>query len=78
MSATGQTKPTNRLADLLKARGWTERTLASQTGLGESYINRLKNGRVSSPSLVTAGKIAKALGVTVEEGFPLQAGGRRG
>lgn len=71
-------KANNRLADLLQARGWSERTLASQTGLGESYINRLKNGRVKSPSLVTAGKIARALGVTVEEVFPVQARGKRG
>ena len=73
-----QVKPTNRLAEILKAHGWTQRILASQTGLSESYINRIKNHRVESPTVATASIIARALRVTIEEIFPYEAGGRRG
>jgi len=37
------------------------------TGLERSYISRFESGRVPYPRLQTVAKIAKALGVTIEE-----------
>ena len=69
METARMTQPRTRLATLLKARGWDERVLASQTGLSESYLNRLKNGRIKSPSVRIASKIARAFGLAIEEIF---------
>lgn len=57
-----------RLSKILFDKGWTEMELSRRTGLAQSYINRVKNSRVT-PTVRTALKICLALGVAVEEAF---------
>ncbi|MFT4572388.1 MAG: DNA-binding Xre family transcriptional regulator [Hyphomicrobiaceae bacterium] len=57
-----------RLSKILFDKGWTEMELSRRTGLAQSYINRVKNARIT-PTVRTALKICKALEVRVEEAF---------
>jgi transcriptional regulator with XRE-family HTH domain len=45
----------------------TQKQLAQKTGLSQSYINELENGRKSNPSMSVVVKLARALGVPVSE-----------
>lgn len=56
---------TNRLAELMAERGLNQERLAALTGLDQSHISRLIRSK-SVPSLNTAAKVAKALGVSIE------------
>ncbi|MFC1895065.1 helix-turn-helix domain-containing protein [Thermodesulfobacteriota bacterium] len=54
------------LAFLLKQRGWgSETSLATEIGLSQSYVNRIKHG-LKDPSLLAMHAIADALGMTYE------------
>ena len=57
-----------RLSKILFDKGWTEMELSRRTGLAQSYINRVKNARVV-PTVRTALRICRALGVAVEDAF---------
>jgi transcriptional regulator with XRE-family HTH domain len=57
-----------RLSKILYDKGWTEMELSRRTGLAQSYINRVKNSRVT-PTVRTAMRICLALGVSVEDAF---------
>jgi len=57
-----------RLSKILYDKGWTEMELSRRTGLAQSYINRVKNARIT-PTVRTALKICVALGVPVEDAF---------
>ena len=54
-----------RLADFRIERGWTQRELAERAGVSISLVKRADGGSAVRPS--TALKLAKALGVTVEQ-----------
>lgn len=66
------------MADLLRnqlrlaraERGWTQADLAARVGVTRKTINTVENG-VFVPSTVLALKLARALGMTVEEVFQL-------
>jgi len=45
----------------------TQKQLAQKTGLSQSYINELENGRKSNPSATVIFKLADALDVPVSE-----------
>lgn len=55
-----------RIRALREAAGLTQVELAVATGLEQSHISRLENGK-HSPSHLTIEKIAKALGVNAKE-----------
>jgi len=64
-----KTKPAtfgDRLRAVLAARGITVYRLAQLTGITQSHVYRLVSGE-QQPSLDVAGRIADALGVTVDE-----------
>ncbi len=66
----------NDLGRVLYARNLREHDLARRTGLTESHLNRIKNGR-AMPSLETALRICAALDLPVESVFHLETGSPR-
>ena len=55
-----------RIKSLRKSKGFTQEELAQRTGLPQSHISKLENGK-HSPSAMTLEKIARALGVPTAE-----------
>jgi putative transcriptional regulator len=63
--------PANRVAQLRKAAGLTQRALAEKTGLSQRAITYIEQGD-KSPSVANAQRIALVLGATVEDLFPVE------
>jgi transcriptional regulator with XRE-family HTH domain len=61
----------NRLNRILHDRGLAEGEVAMVARLDQGHLNRIKNGRVR-PTLVTAMRIARALGASVNQVFYLE------
>jgi len=61
----------NRLNRILHDRGLAEGEVAMVARLDQGHLNRIKNGRVK-PTLVTALRIANALGTSVNQLFYLE------
>ena len=59
----------NALSCLLADRDWTDGVLAARTGIERAHVNQVKNGR-ALPTVATALRIARALGVPVAVAFP--------
>lgn len=57
----------NKLNKLAKEKGLSRYEIAKLTGLAESNINRIFNGEITNPTILTAYKIAKVLGVRIED-----------
>ena len=55
----------NKILQALKKKGWSQGMLARAAGLDRMYINKLIH-KTKHPSIWTALKVAKALGVPVE------------
>ena len=55
-----------KLRDVRRSRGMTQRDLARVTHLAESYISRLENGSIA-PGIDLVARVARALGVQVED-----------
>ena len=53
---------------IMAKQGITENELSRMTGITQSYINRLKNERIT-PTVKTAAKICSALNTTIEDAF---------
>jgi transcriptional regulator with XRE-family HTH domain len=51
-------------------RGYSVRELAERAGVGYVTVSRIENGRMS-PTVDMLEKLAKALGITVREFFPI-------
>lgn len=60
----------NRIHRLLHDRGIRESDFVRQLGMEQGHFNRIKNGRVS-PRIESALKIARGLGLSVDEVFYL-------
>ncbi|MHB8124619.1 MAG: helix-turn-helix domain-containing protein [Desulfitobacteriaceae bacterium] len=60
----------NRIKEIMKSKGITQRDLESMTGIGQGEISRILNDLKPKLTLVTAKKIAKALNCTVEYLWP--------
>ena len=60
----------NRLNRIMHDRGLAEGEVAMVARLDQGHLNRIKNGRVC-PNLITALRIAHALGTSVNEVFYL-------
>ena len=56
-----------RLRQLRLARGWRQTDLAQKARVTQALISQLETGKKVSPSVVPLLRIAKALGVSVEE-----------
>jgi len=50
------------LRQLRNERGWSQERLAERADLNRSYVGEIERG-IASPSLATAGKLARALEV---------------
>lgn len=57
----------NRVAELLKKRGWNQVILAKKTGLTQSQISMILSGRRLKIRLDTVEKIAKGFNMTLDE-----------
>src|SRR5580692_33092 len=55
-----------KLRQVRRSRGMTQRDLARVTHLAESYISRLENGAIA-PGIDLVARLARALGVPVED-----------
>jgi transcriptional regulator with XRE-family HTH domain len=55
-----------RLARLREARGWSAYRLAKEAGVTSGQLSHLESGR-RGPTLETARKLARALGVSLAE-----------
>ncbi|MDP2807415.1 MAG: helix-turn-helix transcriptional regulator [bacterium] len=62
-----------RIRELRKARGLTQEQLAERTDLDYTSIGSLERG-IFNPSLNTAGKIAAALGISIQQLITIPAG----
>ena len=58
--------PGERITDLRKARGWDQKTLAENSGLSESQISRIENGKIGKLSHDILIKLAKAFHVSTD------------
>jgi transcriptional regulator with XRE-family HTH domain len=56
-----------RLRRLRKAKKWTQDDLAREARVSQPLVSQLESGKKANPSVVPLLRIAKALGVTVEE-----------
>lgn len=59
-----------RIAQLRKARGWTQAELAARAGVHPNYITLLETGRRPDPGITLVCKLARALGVSVDAFCP--------
>lgn len=58
------------IRDLRKALGWNMEKLAEMADTTASTISRLEAGKMPNASVLTIRKIARALGVTVDDLCP--------
>lgn len=61
---------TNRIRELRKARGWRQEDLAAALGVSRQTIIAIENDKYN-PSLELAMKLARTMGLAVEEIFSL-------
>lgn len=59
------------MKEIREEKGITQIELAKQCGIQQATVSDIERGRVKSPSVDTAQKIAKALGVSIGELFPV-------
>lgn len=62
----------NRLQELRWQKNFSQAQLERISGVSKTVISRLENDRTASTSIENAYKLAKALGVTIEDIFPNQ------
>lgn len=60
-----------RLKELRMKKGLTQEELAEKTGLSVTFVGLVERG-INTPSLETCNKIARALGITLDELFYFQ------
>ena len=57
-------------------RGYSVRELAKRAGVGFVTVSRIENGHMS-PTVTMLEKLAKALGISLRNFFPLERAARR-
>ena len=62
-----------RLAEVRRAKGWTQEQLAAASGVHRVTIARIENGK-ASPNVETLERLARALGVLVDDLIDKKAG----
>ncbi len=55
------------LAKLRKQKGWSQEKLAVESGVSYNTIIKLERGRIENPKIDTVLKLAKALGVNIDD-----------
>jgi len=61
----------NRLREVMFFKGITQNELEKLTGIGQSELSKIINDKKPGLQLRTAQKIAKALGVKVDDIWPI-------
>lgn len=59
----------NNLAERRTLHKWSQRELSNISNVAQPIISDIENGKIKSPTVETAMKLAKALGCTVEDLF---------
>ena len=59
-----------RLKELRQGSGMSQRAFAENTALSFTYVSKLENGRISSPSAETIQKMSDVLGIGLDELLP--------
>ena len=67
MDESGTTTFGERLRELRRRAGFSQRDLANRTNLDFSYISKVENGRLPPPAADTVVAISRELGVPAEE-----------
>ena len=62
----------NKISEILGQRNMTQHELARMAGLPDAHLNRIING-YRIPTIVTAMKICRALGLPIEQVFQVAA-----
>lgn len=58
---------TRKIKDLMKEKNMSIYRLSKETGISDSLLGKILNGKVENPRIQTIKQIAKALNVTIDE-----------
>ena len=58
---------TRKIKDLMKEKNMSIYRLSKETGISDSLLGKILNGKVENPRIQTVKQIAKALDVTIDE-----------
>lgn len=58
---------TRKIKDLMKEKNMSMYRLSKETGISDSLLGKILNGKVENPRIQTVKQIAKALNVTIDE-----------
>ena len=58
---------TRKIKDLMKEKNMSIYRLSKETGISDSLLGKLLNGKVENPRIQTVKQIAKALNVAINE-----------
>ena len=58
---------TRKIKDLMKEKNMSINRLSKETGISDSLLGKILNGKVENPRIQTVKQIAKALNVTIDE-----------
>ena len=58
---------TRKIKDLMKEKNMSIYRLSKETGISDSLLGKILNGKVGNPRIQTVKQIAKALNVTIDE-----------
>lgn len=58
---------TRKIKDLMKGKNMSIYRLSKETGISDSLLGKILNGKVENPRIQTVKQIAKALNVTIDE-----------
>lgn len=60
----------DRIAELRRAQGWDQSELARRAGVRQPSLSRIETGARRNPNAETMRRIARALGVSVDDLYP--------
>lgn len=58
---------TRKIKDLMKEKNMSIYRLSKETGISDSLLGKILNGKVENPRIQTVKQISKALNVTIDE-----------
>ena len=58
---------TRKIKDLMKEKNMSIYRLSKETGISDSLLGKILNGKVENPRIQTVKQIAKALNVAIDE-----------
>lgn len=58
---------TRKIKDLMKEKNMSIYRLSKETGISDSLLGKILNGKIENPRIQTVKQIAKALNVAIDE-----------